>query len=104
MKTPCIGVCKLKNGICIGCGRTKAEIQQWSALTEQQQEIKILQIRGVRYTHTCPQCQQPTYCGCKAEDETCWCFDLDVKKVETRKQTSHNQCLCRQCLAKRPSL
>jgi hypothetical protein len=27
-QSPCIGVCVLKDGVCIGCGRTIAEIFQ----------------------------------------------------------------------------
>jgi predicted Fe-S protein YdhL (DUF1289 family) len=28
LETPCIGVCKLKDNICIGCKRTIEEIEQ----------------------------------------------------------------------------
>ena len=31
-KDPCIGVCKFTDDICIGCGRTKAEIKGWKKL------------------------------------------------------------------------
>ncbi len=28
--SPCISECKLENGICIGCGRSKRDIKNWS--------------------------------------------------------------------------
>ncbi|MDB9762265.1 DUF1289 domain-containing protein [Alphaproteobacteria bacterium] len=27
--TPCIGICKLTKGICIGCKRTSKQISEW---------------------------------------------------------------------------
>lgn len=32
MKDPCIKVCKYQRDICIGCGRSKAEIKAWKKL------------------------------------------------------------------------
>lgn len=32
MKDPCIKVCKYQRDICIGCGRSKAEIKGWKKL------------------------------------------------------------------------
>ena len=32
MKDPCIKVCKYPRDICIGCGRSKAEIKAWKKL------------------------------------------------------------------------
>lgn len=29
MLTPCIGICRLKDRVCIGCGRSVVEIQEW---------------------------------------------------------------------------
>tara|TARA_B100000989_G_C19526190_1_gene466972 strand:+ start:2195 stop:2362 length:168 start_codon:yes stop_codon:yes gene_type:complete len=38
--SPCISICKVKDGLCIGCGRTLKEIASWTAMTrEQRQEI-----------------------------------------------------------------
>jgi predicted Fe-S protein YdhL (DUF1289 family) len=41
--SPCIGLCRLGEGqICLGCGRTLAEIAEWSgARPERQSEIVI---------------------------------------------------------------
>ena len=37
VSTPCIKVCIVdgKNGLCLGCGRTLAEIAAWGAMTEE---------------------------------------------------------------------
>ncbi|MDH1262561.1 MULTISPECIES: DUF1289 domain-containing protein [unclassified Pseudomonas] len=32
MKDPCIGVCKFDDAVCVGCGRSKAEIKGWKKL------------------------------------------------------------------------
>lgn len=29
VQSPCIGVCRLKKGVCIGCFRTAKEITEW---------------------------------------------------------------------------
>ncbi|MDA0761707.1 MAG: DUF1289 domain-containing protein [Pseudomonadales bacterium] len=40
IKSPCISVCALEGGECLGCGRTIAEIQAWpGASTEARQAI-----------------------------------------------------------------
>ena len=36
METPCIKICKLKNGVCYGCGRTTTEIANWSKYTTEE--------------------------------------------------------------------
>jgi predicted Fe-S protein YdhL (DUF1289 family) len=28
--SPCINICKLENGVCSGCGRSKRDIKNWS--------------------------------------------------------------------------
>ena len=38
IKSPCVKICKLENGICIGCGRTQDEIREWAIMTEIQRE------------------------------------------------------------------
>ena len=32
MRTPCIKICKIKEDICIGCGRTLDQIRDWLSL------------------------------------------------------------------------
>ncbi len=29
---PCVDLCKLKDGICVGCGRSRDEIKRWKKL------------------------------------------------------------------------
>lgn len=37
VSSPCINTCALdSDGVCLGCGRTMAEIRDWTALSEQQ--------------------------------------------------------------------
>ena len=38
IKSPCVKICNLENGICIGCGRTKDEIREWVLMTDIQRE------------------------------------------------------------------
>lgn len=35
MLTPCVGICRLKEKVCIGCGRTVVEITNWSRYTDE---------------------------------------------------------------------
>ena len=36
IETPCINICTLdaRSGLCVGCGRTVAEIANWTAMTD----------------------------------------------------------------------
>ena len=36
--SPCVKVCKLKDDVCIGCGRTKDEITRWTKMTDAERE------------------------------------------------------------------
>ena len=38
IKSPCVKICNLENGICIGCGRTQDEIRKWVLMTDIQRE------------------------------------------------------------------
>jgi len=38
METPCIRVCKLEDGKCIGCGRTQEQLRMWTTYTDQQRQ------------------------------------------------------------------
>ena len=38
IKSPCVKICSLENGVCIGCGRTQDEIREWVIMTENQRE------------------------------------------------------------------
>ena len=39
IKSPCVKICKLENGVCIGCGRTQDEIREWVIMTDSQREV-----------------------------------------------------------------
>lgn len=34
ISTPCVGVCRAPDGVCVGCGRTVSEIAAWRRLNE----------------------------------------------------------------------
>ena len=34
IKSPCVKICSLEDGVCIGCGRTQDEIREWVIMTE----------------------------------------------------------------------
>ena len=38
IKSPCVKICSLEDGVCIGCGRTQDEIREWVIMTENQRE------------------------------------------------------------------
>ena len=38
IKSPCVKICKIENGICIGCGRSQYEIREWVIMTDSQRE------------------------------------------------------------------
>ena len=38
IKSPCVKICNLESGICIGCGRTQDEIREWVLMTDIQRE------------------------------------------------------------------
>lgn len=38
MKTPCIKVCKVSEGKCLGCSRTLEQIRLWSKYTDEERE------------------------------------------------------------------
>lgn len=41
LKSPCVNICEFvgPNGWCIGCGRTRAECQQWKKMRPYKQQI-----------------------------------------------------------------
>jgi predicted Fe-S protein YdhL (DUF1289 family) len=48
IKTPCKRICKVNNGICIGCKRTLSEIKDWSKMTDLEREKVIIEINNKR--------------------------------------------------------
>lgn len=42
VESPCVGVCRMQNGLCEGCGRTLGEIAEWSmAGDDRRREILV---------------------------------------------------------------
>jgi uncharacterized protein len=39
VNSPCIQVCLLSGEICVGCGRTKKEIADWSFISDNEREL-----------------------------------------------------------------
>lgn len=46
VSTPCVKVCIVdgKSGLCVGCGRTLAEIAGWGAMTEERRRAIITEL------------------------------------------------------------
>lgn len=32
IESPCVSICQLKGGLCVGCGRTTEEITRWQSM------------------------------------------------------------------------
>lgn len=44
IKSPCIKICKLENGHCVGCFRTIDEITQWKHLTDEERDVILHEV------------------------------------------------------------
>lgn len=44
MKTPCIRICEIKNGYCIGCKRSISEIADWINLSDKDRDKIMLDL------------------------------------------------------------
>jgi len=42
IESPCIGICRIKSGVCIGCFRTAKEVTKWwdASLEEKKQIVE----------------------------------------------------------------
>ena len=45
IKSPCVKICSLEDGVCIGCGRTQDEIREWVIMTDNQREEIIERLK-----------------------------------------------------------
>ncbi|ENO15994.1 DUF1289 domain-containing protein [Marinobacter nanhaiticus D15-8W] len=47
VENPCVSICQLKGGLCVGCGRTKDEIRQWTSMKrpERMKTVKLAEQR-----------------------------------------------------------
>lgn len=41
VESPCVKICKLQNGVCIGCKRTQTEIAKWNRLTDLEKQAVL---------------------------------------------------------------
>jgi predicted Fe-S protein YdhL (DUF1289 family) len=48
MKSPCISLCKLINGVCQGCFRTSQEISHWSKMSNDQKEYILNRLKNFK--------------------------------------------------------
>jgi len=44
VESPCVSVCRMKDGLCEGCGRTLGEIAEWSAATDDRRRAILARI------------------------------------------------------------
>ena len=47
--SPCKKICELVNDICIGCGRTKEEISNWTKITHEERILIMKKLEGIDY-------------------------------------------------------
>jgi len=43
--SPCIKVCRIEDGLCVGCKRTLDEIRDWMILSEYEQNMLIYELK-----------------------------------------------------------
>lgn len=95
--SPCVGICKLENGECVGCQRTIHQISNWGNYSVDDRLKLMQEIQRRKFTHSCPQCDEFTYCAVEAgkSGNLCWCvFEERIDNVGL----SSNVCLCKACL------
>lgn len=51
-----------------------------------------------RYTHSCPDCNKPSYCTIEAGKSAglCWCMQVEAKS--SNQGRGWDVCLCKECL------
>ena len=45
IESPCVRICKLEDGVCIGCGRTQDEIREWVILTDEERNVIMQRLK-----------------------------------------------------------
>jgi uncharacterized protein len=53
IKTPCVAICQMGKGdlYCIGCSRTRGEIEAWTRLSEEDRELIMEILKDRRLDH-----------------------------------------------------
>ncbi|WP_423604979.1 DUF1289 domain-containing protein [Sphingomonas sp. MS122] len=44
VESPCVSICRMKDGLCEGCGRTLDEIAEWSSATDARRRAILARI------------------------------------------------------------
>ncbi len=101
MDSPCVFICKIKDGVCIGCDRTLDEITSWRDMSMAERMAVMASIQERTTTHNCPECKLLTYCAMEAgkSASTCWCMTV-LQKGNNISVSIAESCLCRTCLTK----
>lgn len=52
VQSPCVSLCKLKNDICTGCGRSTDEIRGWKGMKNKEKKVTVeraaMRLKGFR--------------------------------------------------------
>lgn len=48
VESPCVNICRMKDGLCEGCGRTLGEIAEWSMATDERRRAILARIATAR--------------------------------------------------------
>jgi len=47
IESPCVKICTLENGVCIGCGRTQNEIREWVILSDEERSVIMQRLQRI---------------------------------------------------------
>lgn len=42
--SPCVKVCRVADGVCVGCGRTLDEIRRWTRMTDDERAAVVARV------------------------------------------------------------
>ncbi|RSY80641.1 DUF1289 domain-containing protein [Sphingomonas koreensis] len=48
VESPCVSICRMKDGLCEGCGRTLNEIAEWSMASDDRRREILSRIAAAR--------------------------------------------------------
>ncbi|MBO9714662.1 MAG: DUF1289 domain-containing protein [Sphingomonas sp.] len=44
IESPCVNICRVERGSCVGCGRTVAEIARWGSTTDEDRSAVMAEL------------------------------------------------------------
>jgi len=59
VKSPCIGICRLEHGRCVGCHRTGDQIARWAYMTDEERETITGALEDTSGTEPDPEILRP---------------------------------------------